>query len=254
MVARVYAPSHPSHLHTFSNSKEKRCEGRCEGGVNLTHRVGSIEPGQSFVTPDALARRAVSEAQGRAMALQASAIAAEAGAYMAGASRFRLAIPAEYDPAAALAAAEAAQRHTERKLKSDKLAMLAEAGKLAQPEWRAAQEMRHVAEYAEGGRVPLVRSQLRERLPSGGDGTGELLATEELVSRFYIPWRRYARRYPVTPLATLEELTRRVVLDGRGIQQAANAIHVDRRRALRLVRRSLAHYAGLRGWAVAESC
>ena len=256
MVARVYPHSHPSHLHTSIHINEKRCEGGCEGGVKLTERVGMIEPGQSFVTPDALARRAVGEAHGRAMALQAAAIAAEAGAYMAGAPRFRLAIPAEYDPEAALHAAEGAQRRAERRLRSDKLALLAEQGRLGQCEWRAAQEMRHVAEYAEGGRVPLMRSQLRERLPSGGDGTGELMAAEELVSVAYLPWRRYARRYPVAGDATLEDLTRRMVLDGRGLRQVANAIRIDQRRALRLLRRSLGHYAGLRGWAseAAELC
>lgn len=218
--------------------------------------VGLVEPGQAFVTPDALARRAVGEAHGRAMALQASAIAAAAGAQMAGAPRFRLAIPPEYDPQAALNAAEAAQRRAERRLRSDKVALLAEQGRLGQSEWRAAQEMRHVAEYAEGGRMPLVRSQLRERLPSGGDGTGELLATEELVRVAYLPWRRYARRYPVAAEASLEELTRRLVLDGRGLRQVANAIRIDQRRALRLLRRSLSHYAGLRGWAseAAELC
>lgn len=219
--------------------------------------IGLVEPGQAFVTPDALARRAVGEAHGRAMALQASAIAAAAGAVMAGAPRLRLAIPPAYDPAAALHAAEGAQRRAERRLMSDKLAVLAEQGRIGQCEWRAALEMRHVAEYAEGGRLPLVRSQLRERLPSGGDGTGELMAAEELVSAAYLPWRRYARRYPVAGDATLEDLTRRMVLDGKGIRQVANAIRIDQRRALRLLRRSLTHYAGLRGWpnaAAAECC
>ena len=254
MVARVCTPSHPSHIHTSININEERCEGRCEGGVKLTHRVGMIEPGQAFVTPDALARRAVGEAHGRAMALQASAIAAAAGAHMAGAPRFRLAIPPTYDPEAALQAAEGAQRRAERRLMSDKLAVLAEQGRIGPAQLRAAQEMRHVAEYAEGGRVPLVRSQLRERLPSGGDGTGELMAAEELVTVAWLPWRRYARRYPVAVDATLEDLTRRLVLDGKGIRQVANAIRIDQRRALRLLRRSLSHYAGLRGWphAVAE--
>ena len=257
MVARVHSPSHPSHLHTSININEERCEGRCEGGVKLTQRLGVIEPGQAFVTPDALARRAVGEAHGRAMALQASAIAAAAGAVMAGAPRLRLAIPPAYDPDAALYAAEGAQRRAERRLMSDKLAVLAEQGRIGQCEWRAALEMRHVAEYAEGGRLPLVRSQLRERLPSGGDGTGELMAAEELVSAAYLPWRRYARRYPVAGDATLEDLTRRMVLDGRGIRQVANSIRIDQRRALRLLRRSLNHYAGLRGWpnaAAAEWC
>jgi hypothetical protein len=222
----------------------------------LTRMVGMIEPGQAFVTPDALARRAVGEAHGRAMALHASAIAAAAGAHMAGAQRLRMAIPPAYDPEASLVAAEAAQRRTERRLRSDKLALMAEQGKLPPCQWRAAEEMRYVAEYAEGGRVPLVRSQLRERLPAGGDGTGELLATEELVSMAYLPWRRYARRYPVARDATLEDLTRRLVLDGKGLRQVADAIRIDQRRALRLLRRSLGYYAGLRGWAseAAELC
>lgn len=222
----------------------------------LTRMVGIIEPGQAFVTPDALARRAVGEAHGRAMALQAAAIAAEAGAYMAGAQRLRLAIPPAYDPEASLDAAEAAQRRAERRLRSDKLALMAEQGKLCPCQWRAAREMRHVAEYVHGGRVPLVRSQLRERLPAGGDGTGELLATEELVSMAFLPWQRYARRYPVARDATLEDLTRRLVLDGKGLRQVADAIRIDQRRAFRLLRRSLGYYAGLRGWAseAAELC
>lgn len=256
MVARVYPHSHPSHIHTSSHINEKRCEGGCEQGVKLTERVGMIEAGQAFVTPDALARRAVSEAHGRAMALQAAAIAAQAGAHMAGAPRFRLVIPPEYDPQAALDAAERAARRVERRLLSDKVARLAEQGKIGPCQRRAAEEMRIVVEYTEGGRMPLVRSQLQERLPAGGDGTGELLATEELVRIAYLPWRRYARRYPVSADASLEELTRRLVVDGKGVRQVANAIRIDQRRTLRLLRRSLSHYAGLRGWAseAAELC
>lgn len=218
----------------------------------LTRFSRLVEPGAAFVTPDALARRAVGEAHGRAMALQASAIAAEVGAMMRG-GRLQMPIPPEYDPEAALHASAIARSRQERRLISDKLARLAENGKVSAIEWRAAREMRHIAEFTEGGRMPLVRSQLRERLASGGDGTGELLATEELARLFYLPWRRYARHYPVRGSVTLEDLTRAVVFDGKGIRQAANAMQVDQRRGLRLVRRSLGHYAGLRGWAQASA-
>lgn len=214
----------------------------------LTRMVGMIEPGQAFVTPDALARRAVGEAHGRAMALQAAAIAAEAGAYMAGPQRLRMAIPPAYDPEASLDAAEAAQRRAERRLRSDKLALMAERGRLSRREWRAAQEMRHVAEYAHGGRLPLVRSQFRERLPSGGDGTGELVTMEELINDAYLPWLRYARRYAVTRTATLKCLVWPLVVGRKGLRQVANDIGIDQRRAERLARRGLSVWGDYRGW------
>ena len=223
-------------------------EHRAVKGITLG--VGVVQPGGSWVTGDGMAQRVIESAHARAMAEEARAVAAQCHA----APFFRA--PVAYDPEAAVRAAEGAQRRAARRLMSDKLAQLAERGRIGQCEWRAALEMRHVVEYAEGGRMPLVRSQIRERLPSGGDGTGELIAMEELVRIAYVPWRRYARRYPVTKDATLEDLTRGPVFNGKGLRQVANDIGIDQRRAERLLRRSLNHYAGLRGWpsAAAEEC
>ena len=223
-------------------------EHRAVKGITLG--VGVVQPGEAWVTGDGMAQRLMESAHARAMAEQARAVAAQCHV----APLFR--VPVHYDPDAAVRAAEGAQRRAARRLMSDKLALLAERGRIGQSEWWAALEMRHVVEYVEGGRMPLVRSQLRERLPSGGDGTGELIATEELVRIAYDPWRRYARRYPVTKGATLECLTRGPVFNGKGLRQVANDIGIDQRRAERLLRRSLSHYAGLRGWsnAAAEEC
>jgi hypothetical protein len=216
----------------------------------LYDAIGVVQPGVSWVTGDGMAQRVIESAHARAMAEEARAVAAQCHA----AQFFR--VPVQYDPEAAVRAAEGAQRRAARRLMSDKLAQLAERGRIGQCEWRAALEMRHVVEYVEGGRMPLVRSQLRERLPSGGDGTGELIATEELVRIAYDPWRRYARRYPVTKGATLECLTRGPVFHGKGLRQVANDMRIDQRRVERLLRRSLSHYAGLRGWpsAAGEEC
>jgi hypothetical protein len=184
------------------------------------------------------------------MAEEARAVAAQCHV----APLFR--VPVQYDPDAAVRAAEGAQRRAARRLMSDKLAQLAERGRIDPCEWRAALEMRLVVEYAEGGRLPLVRSQLRERLPSGGDGTSELIATEELVRIAYDPWRRYARRYPVTKDATLEDLTRGPVFNDEGIRQTAMKLKIDQRRAEPLLKRSLRYWARLRPWyaAAAEEC
>jgi hypothetical protein len=108
--------------------------------------------------------------------------------------------------------------------------------------------MRHVAEFAHGGRLPLVRSQFQERLPSGGDGTGELLTMEELINDAYLPWLRYARRYSVTQTATLKCVVWPLVVGRKGLRQVANDIGIDQRRAERLARRGLSVWGDYRGW------
>jgi hypothetical protein len=223
-------------------------EHRAVKGITLG--VGVVQPGGVWVTGDGMAQRVIESAHARAMAEEARAVAAQCHA----APFFR--VPVQYDPEAAVRAAEGAQRRAARRLMSDKLAQLAERGRIGQCEWRAALEMRYVVEYVEGGRIPLVRSQLRERLPSGGDGTGELMAAEELVSTVYLLWRRYARRYPVTKNATLEDLTRGPVFNGEGIRQTAMKLKIDQRRAEPLLKRSLRYWARLRPWyaAAAEEC
>lgn len=254
MVARVYSPSHPSHLHTFNEIKEKRCEGGCERGVKLTDAVGSIQTGGAWVTGDGMARRAVEAAHARAMAEEARALAAQCRPDPS----FRR--PAAYDPEAALRAAEGQARRVvhQRLMRADRMAGLRDAGKITAAEHRAAQEIRLVVEYLDGGRMPMVRSQLRERLATGTDGTGELLGIEEAERERFGPWRAWARLRPVRRLPrrsdeTLEDLTRLVVVRGKGVQQVADVLRIDRRNALARLRESLGWYAERAGWGRGEN-
>lgn len=249
MSARVYAPSHPSHLHTSIHINGKRCEGGCEGGVKLTERVGSIDPGQSWITGDGMAARVISDANGRAMAEQARAIAAGCQP----SPFFRMA--ADYDPDAAerAAAFQATRIAKQREFRADKLAGLHEAGRIGQGAYRAALEIRWLVEYLDGGRKPLARSQLREYLPSGGDVGGELMDVEEAERERYAPWRLWARGLPARGLPrpsdeTLEDLTRMVVVLGRGVRQVADALRIDQRSAEKRLNLSLEWYAAHAGW------
>jgi hypothetical protein len=253
MVARVYSPSHPSHLHTFNEIKEKRCEGGCEQGVKLTDRVGSIQSGGAWVTGDGMARWVVEVAHARAMAEQARALAAQCRPD----PLFRL--PAEYDPEAAVRAAEGLARRVvhQRVMRADKLAGLRDAGKITPIEFRAGQEIRLVVEYLDGGRVPMVRSQFAERLASGSDGTGELMVIEEAERERFGPWRAWARRLPARRLPrrsdeTLVDLTFMFVVRGYGAQQVADALRIDRRNAVAQLRKSLGRYVQSPGWVGAK--
>jgi hypothetical protein len=143
-------------------------------------------------------------------------------------------------------------------MRADKLAGLRDAGRITAAEHRAGQEIRLVVEFLDGGRLPMVRSQFSERLASGGDGTGELLGIEEAERERFGPWRAWARRHPARRLPrrsdeTLEDLTRLVVVRGRGVRQVADALRIDQRNALARLRQSLGWYVERAGWAGGEN-
>jgi hypothetical protein len=138
-------------------------------------------------------------------------------------------------------------------MRADKLAGLRDAGKITPAEHRAGQEIRLIVEFVDGGRLPMVRSQFSERLASGGDGTGQMVGIEEAERERFAPWKAWARRYPARRLPrpsveTLEELTRLVVVRGRGTKQVADALGIDHRNALARLRHSLGWYALKAGW------
>ena len=220
----------------------------------ITFGVGVVQPGGAWVTGDGMARRVVESAHARAMAEEARALAAQCRPN----PLFRL--PAEYDPEAAVRAAEWQARRVERQrvMRADKLAGLRDAGRITAAEHRAGQEIRLVVEFLDGGRLPMVRSQFRERLASGSDGTAELMGLEEAERERFGPWRERARRYPARRLPnrsneTLEDLTRMVVVLGKGVRQVADLLRIDQRNALVGLRQSLGWYVEIAGWAGSEN-
>ena len=222
-------------------------EHRAVKGITLG--VGVVQPGGSWVTGDGMAQRVIESAHARAMAEEARAVAAQCHA----APFFR--VPVQYDPEAAVRAAEGLARRVDRQrvMRADKLAGLRDAGKITPAEHRAGQEIRLIVEFVDGGRLPMVRSQFSERLASGGDGTGQMVGIEEAERERFAPWKAWARRYPARRLPrpsveTLEELTRLVVVRGRGTKQVADALGIDHRNALARLRHSLGWYALKAGW------
>jgi hypothetical protein len=201
-----------------------------------------------------MAQRVIESAHARAMAEEARAVAAQCHA----APFFR--VPVQYDPEAAVRAAEGLARRVDRQrvMRADKLAGLRDAGKITPAEHRAGQEIRLIVEFVDGGRLPMVRSQFSERLASGGDGTGQMVGIEEAERERFAPWRAWARRLPARRLPqrsdeTLEDLTRLVVVRGKGVRQVADVLCIDQRNALARLRQSLAWYAQCAGWGVDEN-
>jgi hypothetical protein len=201
-----------------------------------------------------MAQRVIESAHARAMAEEARAVAAQCHA----APFFR--VPVQYDPEAAVRAAEGLARRVDRQrvMRADKLAGLRDAGKITPAEHRAGQEIRLIGEFVDGGRLPMVRSQFSERLASGGDGTGQMVGIEEAERERFAPWRAWARRLPARRLPqrsdeTLEDLTRLVVVRGKGVRQVADVLCIDQRNALARLRQSLAWYAQCAGWGVDEN-
>jgi hypothetical protein len=220
----------------------------------LYDAIGVVQPGVSWVTGDGMAQRVVESAHARAMAEEARALAAQCRPD----PLFRL--PAEYDPEAAVRAAEGLARRVvhQRVMRADKLAGLRDAGRITAAEYQAGQEIRMVVEFLDGGRLPMVRSQFRERLASGSDGTGELLSIEEAERERFGPWRAWARRLPARRLPrrsdeTLVDLTFMFVVRGYGAQQVADALRIDRRNAVAQLRKSLGRYPQSPGWVGAKN-
>lgn len=143
-----------------------------------------------------------------------------------------------------------------RCLTRDTLAGLRERRRVTALEVRAGHEIAMVVEWRAGGvHAPIVRSQFRERLADDAyDGGGTLwLSLLEIEHTRYAPWREWADAFPVKPEITLRQLTLAIVADGFGIRQASDAMRMNHRRAVALLRRSLHRYCVLAGWQGGEN-
>jgi hypothetical protein len=201
-------------------------------------RGGSVEQGSGAVVR--MDRQIVLEDQPAPFVTTEAQVAQWVGAAAAG------------DADARLSAFEAWDRR--RGLLRDTLAALRERRRITAHELRAGQEIAMVVEWQSGAFAPIVRSQFRERLADDAyaGGGGLWLSLLEVEHTRYAPWREWADAYPVKVGKTLRDLTLLVVADGLGIRQASDALRMDQRRALRLLRRSLHRYCALAGWQMGE--
>jgi hypothetical protein len=156
------------------------------------------------------------------------------------------------DANARLTAFEAWDR--KRGLMRDTLVALRERRRITAHELRAGQEIAMVVEWQSGAFAPMARSQFRERLADDAyaGGGGLWLSLLEVEHTRYAPWREWADAYPVKVDKTLRDLTLMVVAEGLGIRQASDALRMDQRRALGLVRRSLHRYCVVADWQVGD--
>jgi hypothetical protein len=86
-----------------------------------------------------------------------------------------------------------------------------------------------------------------------------MMGIEEAERERFGPWKAWARHLPARRLPrrsdeTLEDLTRLVVVKGRGVRQVADVLGIDQRNALARLRQSLGYYAERAGWHRAENC
>lgn len=156
-------------------------------------------------------------------------------------------------PERRLADAEAWER--KRALTRDSLAALRERRRITAAELRAGHEIEAVLGWQSGEHEPVTRTQFRERLADsayGGDGLLWLALLEAEHTR-YAPWKDWARAFPVKPDRSLEDLTLLIVVMGRGLRQVGDAWHMDQRRVLGLLRRSLHRYCVLAGWQAGDN-
>lgn len=152
------------------------------------------------------------------------------------------------DADARLAAAEAWAKA--QGVTRDKLSALRARRRITAHELRAGHEIGMVVEWQSGAHAPIVRSQFRERLADDayGGGGGLWLSLLEVEHTRYAPWREWADAYPVRKDRTLRDLTLMLASQGLGIRKAADALGMDQRRALALLRRSLHRYCVIAGW------
>lgn len=157
------------------------------------------------------------------------------------------------EPEKQLAAFEAWEK--KRNLTRDSLAALRERRRITASELRAGHEIEAVLGWQSGENEPVVRTQFRERLADSayaGDGTLWLSLVEAEHTR-YAPWKAWARSFPVKVDRTLEDLTVSIAVMGLGIRQASDALRMDHRRVVALLRRSLHRYCTLAGWQEGEN-
>lgn len=149
-----------------------------------------------------------------------------------------------------------AERYAARRLlHGDRLLHLRERRQITAAEVRAGREIELLILSASCAGSPQARSQFRERLAetTGGAAADFWLVLMEAEALRYGPWQAWARAFPVTPNASLEDLTRLVVCDGFGVRQVAIKLGTHKRRILGLLRRSLHRYAVLGGWQEGEN-
>jgi hypothetical protein len=157
------------------------------------------------------------------------------------------------EPEKQLAAFEAWDKR--RVLTRDSLAALRERRRITAAELRAGHEIEAVLGWQAGEHEPVTRTQFRERLADSaycGDGSLWLSLVEAEHTR-YAPWKDWARAFPVKVGATLEDLTLSIAVMGLGVRQASDALKMDQRRVVALLRRSLHRYCTLAGWQAGDN-
>lgn len=149
----------------------------------------------------------------------------------------------EHDPQEALHHAELHAVLLSRRSKRDHILDLRHQGKITTPEMKAAHEIALIVQWQAGEHRPIVRSQFSERLAATTAGCALWLVLMEAEGKQFARWKLWGQGFPLKPERTLYDLTIAVVGENYSVGQVGKGWHMDRRRVLALLRRSLSFYA-----------
>lgn len=145
-------------------------------------------------------------------------------------------------------ACEGHDRPRRRLLYRDSLQQMEEKGLLGAEQVRAGREIAQIYEML----MSVGRSGVGAYAEMVTLATGDLIPASfgVAVTTRYLPWKTWAQERYTNPghAKTIFDLTVLVCVDGYGKRQAADHLHMDHRRLMRLLQESLWRYCVIAGW------